>query len=213
MPFTIEQRSKIVKFYLETKSLVQTQREYRKHFGVKEAPSVTSIKKIVQKFEVHGTCHNRNKGNSGRRVSARTELNIDTVRESTVRSPKKSIRRRSSELGLTKSTVQRILKQDLNSGKRKLLSEKFEDRLISLKASHIWAPHSPDLSPLDFFLWGYAKDNVYKNKPTSISKLKQEITTFMRAISADTCKAVIQNFAVRVRECLLRHGDHIEQNI
>ena len=73
MSFTIEQRSKIVKFYLETKSLVQTQREYRKHFGVKEAPSVTSIKKIVQKFEVHGTCHNRNKGNSGRRVSARTE--------------------------------------------------------------------------------------------------------------------------------------------
>ena len=76
MPFTIEQRSKIVKFYLETKSLVQIQREYRKHFGVKEAPSVTSIKKIVQKFEVHGTCHNRNKGNSGRRVSARTELKL-----------------------------------------------------------------------------------------------------------------------------------------
>ena len=44
MPFTIEQRSKIVKFSLETKSLVQTQREYRKHFGVKVAPSVTSIK-------------------------------------------------------------------------------------------------------------------------------------------------------------------------
>ena len=96
---------------------------------------------------------------------------------------------------------------------RKLLSEKSEDRLISLKAFHIWAPHSPDLSPLDFFLWGYAKDNVYKNKPTSISELKQEITTFMRAISADTCKAVIQNFAVRVRECLLRHGDHIEHVI
>ena len=47
-------------------------------------------------------------------MSARTELNIDTVRELTVRSPKKSIRMRSSELGLTKSTVQRIIKQDLN---------------------------------------------------------------------------------------------------
>ena len=206
MPFTIEQRSKIVKFYLETKSLVQTQREYRKHFGVKEAPSVTSIKKIVQKFEVHGTCHNRNKGNSGRRVSARTELNIDTVRESTVRSPKKFDLKKLwfQQDGATPHTAVET---------RKLLSEKFEDRLISLKASHIWAPHSPDLSPLDFFLWGYAKDNVYKNKPTSISKLKQEITTFMRAISADTCKAVIQNFAVRVRECLLRHGDHIEHVI
>ena len=206
MPFTIEQRSKIVKFYLETKSLVQTQREYRKHFGVKEAPSVTSIKKIIQKFEVHGTCHNRNKGNSGRRVSARTELNIDTVRESTVRSPKKFDLKKLwfQQDGATPHTAVET---------RKLLSEKFEDRLISLKASHIWAPHSPDLSPLDFFLWGYAKDNVYKNKPTSISELKQEITTFMRAISADTCKAVIQNFAVRVRECLLRHGDHIEHVI
>ena len=80
MPFTIEQRLKVVKFYLETKSLVQTYREYRKHFGVKQAPSPAAIKKIVQKFEVHGTCHNRNKGNSGRRVSARTEVKIETVR-------------------------------------------------------------------------------------------------------------------------------------
>ena len=220
MPFTIEQRSKIVKFYLETKSLVQTQREYRKHFGVKEAPSVTSIKKIVQKFEVHGTCHNRNKGNSGRRVSAENAEdnaeNAVTVNQENYRHVIKKftacLRGRRFDLkklwfqqdGATPHTAVET---------RKLLSEKFEDRLISLKASHIWAPHSPDLSPLDFFLWGYAKDNVYKNKPTSISELKQEITTFMRAISADTCKAVIQNFAVRVRECLLRHGDHIEHVI
>ena len=114
MPFTIEQRSKVVKFYLETKSLVQTQREYRKHFGAKQTPSPAAIKKIVQKFEVHGTCHNRNKGNSGRRVSARTKVKVETVRQSTVRSPRKSLRRRSSEVGLTKSTVQRTMKQDLN---------------------------------------------------------------------------------------------------
>ena len=114
MPFTIEQRSKVVKFYLETKSLVQTQTEYRKHFGVKQAPSPAAIKKIVQEFEVHGTCHNRNKGNSGRRVSARTEVKVETVRQSTVRSPRKSLRRRSSEVGLAKSTVQGIMKQDLN---------------------------------------------------------------------------------------------------
>ena len=59
MLFTIEQQSKIVKFYLETKSLVQTQTEYRKNFGVKQAPSSMAIKKIVQNLEMHGTCHNR----------------------------------------------------------------------------------------------------------------------------------------------------------
>ena len=201
MPFTIEQRSKIVKFYLETKSLVQTQREYRKHFGVKEAPSVTSINSdgIIGPYWFEDNAENA--------VTVNQENYRHVIKKFTA-----CLRGRRFDLkklwfqqdGATPHTAVET---------RKLLSEKFEDRLISLKASHIWAPHSPDLSPLDFFLWGYAKDNVYKNKPTSISELKQEITTFMRAISADTCKAVIQNFAVRVRECLLRHGDHIEHVI
>ena len=47
-------------------------------------------------------------------MSACTEVKVKTVRRSTVRSPRKSLRRHSSEVGLTKSTVQRIMKQDLN---------------------------------------------------------------------------------------------------
>ena len=114
MPFTNEQRFKRVKFYLETKSLVLTQMEYHKHFDVKQVSSSTAIKKIVQKFEMHGTCHNRNKKNSGRRVAARIKMNIGIARELTVRSPRKSLQRRLSELGLANSTVQRIMKHDLN---------------------------------------------------------------------------------------------------
>lgn len=33
--------------------------------------------------------------------------------------------------------------------------------LISFRTDCVWSPHSPDLSPLDFFLWGYLKDKVY----------------------------------------------------
>ena len=51
MPFKIEQRSKVVKFYLETKSLFQTQSEYRKHFGVKQAPSPAAIKKLFKSLK------------------------------------------------------------------------------------------------------------------------------------------------------------------
>ena len=120
MPFTIKQRSEIVKFYLETKLLVQTHMKYRKHFGVKQALSSTAIKKILQKFEMHGSRHNRNKENSRRRVTACTKMNIGTVRELTVRSPKKSLQRRSSKLGLAKSTVQRTIKHVLNLNPYKL---------------------------------------------------------------------------------------------
>ena len=76
-------RSKIVKFHLETKSLVQTQRKYRKLRDVKQASYSTTIKKIVQKFKMHGTCHNKNKENSGR--TARTKMNVDIAQ------PKKTI--------------------------------------------------------------------------------------------------------------------------
>ena len=47
-----------------------------------------------------------------------------------------------------------------HTAKRSLefLEEHFPDRHISLKSAVEWAPHSPDLSPLDFFLWGFLKD-------------------------------------------------------
>ena len=41
------------------------------------------------------------------------------------------------------------------------LQQRFPGRVISLKEEVQWAPHSPDLSPLDFFLWGYLKKRVY----------------------------------------------------
>ena len=49
------------------------------------------------------------KSRSGRKFTA----NVDAVRDSVGRSPKKSLRRRSQELGLSRSSVHKILKNDL----------------------------------------------------------------------------------------------------
>ena len=54
----------------------------------------------------------------GRRT--RTEMNVDFMRELTVRSLRRSLRRCSSQLGLTKFTVQRIIKHDLKLNPCKL---------------------------------------------------------------------------------------------
>ena len=37
----------------------------------------------------------------------------------------------------------------------------FGDRVIS---KGLWPPRSPDLTPPDYFLWGYLKGRVYQNK-------------------------------------------------
>ena len=71
-------------------------------------------------------------------------------------------------------------------------------------------PHSPDLNPPDFYLWGYLKDNVYANHPQTIPELKDSIAAAVNAISKEECRRVIENFARRVQVCLQRQGAHLE---
>ncbi|GFU92341.1 uncharacterized protein TNCV_594661 [Trichonephila clavipes] len=46
-----------------------------------------------------------------------------------------------------------------------LLKDTFGDRLISRFGPVNWPPKSCDLTPLDYFLWGYVKSLVYADKP------------------------------------------------
>ena len=90
------------------------------------------------------------------------------------------------------------------------LREKFGKRLISRKAEVEWAPHSPDLNPPDFFLWGFLKDNIYQDNPLTIAALKAAITEKIQTITQEECDRVINNFARRIQECLRQNGGHLE---
>ncbi|CAM1304959.1 Uncharacterised protein r2_g1479 [Pycnogonum litorale] len=93
---------------------------------------------------------------------------------------------------------------------RDWLKKNFGDRVISLKTDFEWAPHSPDLSPPDFFLWGYLKDRVYAGKPRTITELKEAIREDMRAIPRSVCKNVMDNFVLRLKKCTEVNGGHLE---
>ena len=48
---------------------------------------------------------------------------------------------------------------------RDWLNENLEDRWIGRGSPNMpWPPRSPDITPCDFFLWGYVKSKVYKTK-------------------------------------------------
>ena len=91
------------------------------------------------------------------------------------------------------------------------LKSNFNNRVISRKTDFEWAPHSPDLSPPDFFLWGYLKDRVYKTNPRTISALKTNIQTEIEAIDEETCRAGMSNFIRRMEMCQQQEGGHLEQ--
>ena len=58
---------------------------------------------------------------------------------------------------------------------RQWLDEKFPGSWIECRGLIESPARSPDLTPLDFFLWRVLKNADYGNKPRAIDQLKQSI--------------------------------------
>ncbi|CAH2003858.1 unnamed protein product [Acanthoscelides obtectus] len=58
---------------------------------------------------------------------------------------------------------------------RQYLDQTFPDRWICRRGAIEWPSRSPDLSPLDFFMWSHLKSKIYATQPTSLEDLRQRI--------------------------------------
>lgn len=94
-----------------------------------------------------------------------------------------------------------------------LLNENFPGRLISRGSDVAWPPRSCDLTPYDFFLWGYLKSLVYANSPASIQDLKDNIRTEITKVTPDLCERVIGNWRSRMTACKRSRGGHLNDVI
>lgn len=86
----------------------------------------------------------------------------------------------------------------------------FGDKWIGRGGPVVWPPRSPDLTPLDFFLWGHIKDVVYQTPPQSLDDLKQRITVACAAITVQTLEDVHKSTHLRVQLCLGAEGQQFE---
>ena len=73
-----------------------------------------------------------------------------------------------------------------------MLRNHFGEHLISLFATVNWPPKSCDITPLDYFLWGYVKSEVFRNKPATIDALEANITRVIREIPVAMYERVAQ---------------------
>lgn len=94
-----------------------------------------------------------------------------------------------------------------------LLQEKFPGRVISKKGDVNWPPRSCDLTPLDFFLWGYVKSLVYANKPATIADLEDNVVRVIGEIEANLCARVIENWTSRMTAVKHSRGGHLNDII
>ncbi|GBP60062.1 hypothetical protein EVAR_7055_1 [Eumeta japonica] len=71
-----------------------------------------------------------------------------------------------------------------------VIRQLFPNKVISRRGDIPWSPRTPDLSPMDFILWGYLKTKIYEKNPQSIVELKENIRREMLSITELICLAV-----------------------
>ena len=78
-----------------------------------------------------------------------------------------------------------------------ILSSQFPRQLISRFYDVKRPVRSPDLSPLDFLLWRYLKERVYRGYPTTQTDLKDAIESEIRSIGPAITSAVMNSMQNR----------------
>ncbi|GFV60505.1 transposable element Tc3 transposase [Trichonephila clavipes] len=94
-----------------------------------------------------------------------------------------------------------------------LLKYRFGDRLISRFGPVNRSPRSCDLTPLDYFLWGYVKSSVYADKPQALDHLEDNIRLVIAYIRPQMLEKVIENWTSRLDYIRASLGGHMPEII
>lgn len=91
------------------------------------------------------------------------------------------------------------------------LRQLFPRRLVCLGEPQEWPPRSPDLTPLDFFLWGYLKAKVYTTVPANLQDLEARITREIVALRRTRMvRRSVEAMRGRAQKCLQLNGTQVE---
>lgn len=98
---------------------------------------------------------------------------------------------------------------------RRWLNNNFPERWIGRLGPIGWPPRSPDLTPVDFFVWGYLKDKVYATPVNTREELIQKIREACEELRANQnfINAATHSLVRRCQKCVEVEGLHFEQLI
>lgn len=94
---------------------------------------------------------------------------------------------------------------------RQFLIDSFgADRLIGRFFNLPWPSRSPDLNPVDFFLWGFVRDRVFANGTfvdvVALDNAIVEAFNWTRTTRMDAVRNAANSFLSRLRECIENDG-------
>jgi len=90
------------------------------------------------------------------------------------------------------------------------LDATFPDRWIARDDPTPWPPRSPDITPLDFFLWGYVNDKVFSTPAPDITNWKARITDAFATVTKDVLENTCREIDYRLYVLRATKGAHVE---
>lgn len=97
---------------------------------------------------------------------------------------------------------------------RRYLDEEYGERWVGRGGPIQWPPRSPDLTVIDYFLWGRVKGLVYDsgNVPSSVDELQNKIISAFDTIKSDreVLNSLKNNTRKRALLCIEQGGRHFE---
>jgi hypothetical protein len=89
----------------------------------------------------------------------------------------------------------------------------FQNRRIGRQSQFVWPPRSPDLTPLDYCLWGRMKSLVYAVNSRTGGEFFNRIMDASVRIRKDkpSLTRSVTSVSRNVTMCINNHGSHLEQ--
>jgi len=92
------------------------------------------------------------------------------------------------------------------------LNDHFPGKWIGRNRPVAWPPHSPDLNPIDFHIWGHVKNEVYSTTVTNVDELRESIVATFDAIRnrPGQLERVRESMMRRLNGCVAANSQHFE---
>lgn len=93
---------------------------------------------------------------------------------------------------------------------RRHLDVTFPGKWIGRRGPIEYPARSPDLTPMDFSVWGIVKNSVYSKKPRTLAHMEQFIREAFQDFNAELCTKICRSVLSRSHECVSNEGKQFE---
>lgn len=103
-----------------------------------------------------------------------------------------------------------------NSDVTNYLEKQFPHHWIGTGSSYgVWPHHSPDLTPINYFLWGYLKSRAFKTelKEGGLEELKKRISDAFKNVTSDLLEESVEEYKTRLERVIKTNGELVDASI